>query len=54
MKDTTPLANINFSAAAKPKVPTQITNLNQFKPNEDVTGVFTSLEEWVLHILKPN
>jgi hypothetical protein len=54
MKDTTPLANINFSAAAKPKVLTQITNVDQFKPNKDVTGVCTSLEEWVLRILKPN
>ena len=54
MKDMTPLANINFSAAAKPKVLTQITNIDQFKPKEDITGVCTSLEEWVLHILKPN
>jgi hypothetical protein len=54
MKDTTPLANINFSAAAKPKVLTQITNVDQFKPKEDITGVCTSLEEWALHILKPN
>jgi hypothetical protein len=54
MKDTTPLANINFSAAAKPKVLTQITNVSQFKPNEDITGVCTSLEEWAFHILKPN
>jgi hypothetical protein len=45
MKDMTPLANINFSAAAKPKVHTQITNVDQFKPNKDVTGVCTSLEE---------
>ncbi len=54
MKDMTPLANINFSAAAKPKVLTQITNIDQFKPNKDVTGVCTSLKEWTLHILKPN
>jgi hypothetical protein len=54
MKDTTPLANINFSAAAKPKVLTQITNIDQFKPNKDVTGVCTSSEEWALRILKPN
>jgi hypothetical protein len=54
MNDTTPLANINFSAAAKPKVLTQITNVDQFKPKEDITGVCTSLEEWVLRILKPN
>jgi hypothetical protein len=54
MKDTTPLANINFSAAAKPKILTKITNVDQFKPNEDITGVCTSLEEWVLRILKPN
>ncbi len=54
MQDTTPLANINFSAAAKPKVLTQFTNVDQFKPNEDVTGVCTSLEEQALHILKPN
>jgi hypothetical protein len=54
MKDNTPLANINFSAAAKPKVPTQITNVDQFKPKEDITGVCTSLEEWALRILKPN
>ncbi len=54
MKDTTPLANINFPAAAKPKVLTQITNVDQFKPKEDITGVCTSLEEWALRILKPN
>jgi hypothetical protein len=54
MKDTTPLANINFSAAAKPKLLTKITNVDQFKPKEDITGVSTSLEEWVLRILKPN
>jgi hypothetical protein len=48
------LANINFSAAAKPKVLTQITNVDQFKPKEDITGVCTSLEEWALRILKPN
>ena len=39
MKDTTPLANINFSTIAKPKVLNQITNVNDFKPNEDITGV---------------
>jgi hypothetical protein len=54
MKDTTPLGNINFSAAAKPKVLTQITNVDQFKPKEDITGVCASLEEWALCILKPN
>jgi hypothetical protein len=54
MKDTTPLANINFSAAAKPMVLTQITNVDQFKPKEDITGVCTSLEEWALSIFKPN
>ncbi len=54
MKDTTLLANINFSAAAKPKVLTQITNVDQFKPKEDITGVCTSLEEWTLRILKLN
>ncbi len=54
MKDTTPLANINFSAAAKPRVLTQITNVDQFKPNKDVTVVCTALEEWVLRILNPN
>ncbi len=54
MKDTTPLANINFAAAAKPKDLTQITNIDQFKPNKDVTGVCTSLEKWAFRILKPN
>ncbi len=54
MKDTTQLAHINFSAAAKPKVLTQNTNVDQFKPKEDITGVCTSLEEWALCILKPN
>ena len=56
MKDTTPLANINFSTIAKPKVLNQITNVNDFKPNEDITGVCTvctSLEEWAFRILKP-
>jgi hypothetical protein len=54
MKDTTPLADINFSAAAKSNVLTQITNVDQFKPKEDITGVCTSLEEWTLCILKLN
>jgi hypothetical protein len=54
MKDTTPLANINFSTASTPNVLTQITKIDQFKPHEEITGVCTSLEEWVLRILKPN
>jgi hypothetical protein len=53
MKDTTPLANINFSTIAKPKVLNQIANVNNFEPNEDITGVCTSLEEWAFCILKP-
>ncbi len=53
MMDTTPLANINFSTIAKPKVLNQITNVNDLKPNEDITGVCTSLEEWAFCILKP-
>jgi hypothetical protein len=53
MKDTTPLANINFSTIAKPKVLNQISNINNFKPNEDITGVCTSLEKWAFCILKP-
>ena len=52
-KTTTPLVNINFSTAKKPNVFVQITNVNQFKPNEDMTGVCTSLEEWAFCILKP-
>jgi hypothetical protein len=52
-KTTTPLVNINFSTAKKPNVIVQITNVNQLKPNEDMTGVCTSLEEWAFCILKP-
>ena len=52
-KDTTPLININFSTAEKPNVIVQITNVNQFKPDEDMPGVCTSLEKWAFHILKP-
>jgi hypothetical protein len=54
MKDTTPLANINFSSVSKPNILTQITKIKQFKPKEDIKGVCTSLEEWALRILYPN
>ncbi len=49
----TPLANINFSSASSPNILTQITKLTQFKPSEEIKGVWTSLEEWALHILQP-
>jgi len=52
-KTTTPLVNINFSTAEKPNVIVQITNVNQFKPDKDMPGVCTSLEEWAFCILKP-
>jgi hypothetical protein len=54
MKDTTPLANINFSSALTPNVLTQITKIKQFKQHEEITGVCASLAEWALRILKPN
>ena len=53
LKDTAPLANINFSTASEKDTLQQITNINQFKPKEDVKGVCTSLEEWAFQILKP-
>jgi hypothetical protein len=49
----TPLANINFSTASETTTLQQITNINQFKPKEDIKGVCTSLEEWALCILSP-
>ncbi len=54
MKDKTPLANINFSSVSEPNNLTQITKIKQFKPKEEIKGVCTSLEEWVLRILYPN
>ena len=54
LKDTTPLANINFSSVSTPNVLTHITKIKQFKPFEEIKGVCTSLEEWVLHILQPD
>jgi hypothetical protein len=54
MKDTTPLANINFPSVSTPNVLTQITKIKQFKPFEEIKGVCTSLEEWALCILHPN
>ncbi len=54
MKDSTPLANINFSIVSEPNILTQITKTKQFKPKEDIKGVCTSLEDWVLHIPYPN
>jgi hypothetical protein len=54
LKDTTPLANINFFSVSTPNVLTQITKIKQFKPFEEIKGVYTSLEEWALHILQPD
>ncbi len=54
LKDSTPLANINFSSVSTPNVLIQITKIKQFKPFEKIKGVCTSLEEWVLHILQPD
>ncbi len=54
LKDTTPLANINFSSVSTPNVLTQITKIKQFKPFEEIKGVCTSLEEWALCILQPD
>jgi hypothetical protein len=54
MKETTPLANINFSSVSIPNSLTQITKIKQFKPTEDIKGVCTSLEEWALRILSPH
>jgi hypothetical protein len=52
LRDTS-LTNINFSSASSPNVLTQITKITQFKPSEEIKGVCTSLEEWVLRILQP-
>jgi hypothetical protein len=49
----TPLANINFSSASSPNILIQITKITQFKPSEEIKGVYTSLEEWALRILQP-
>ncbi len=54
LKDTTPLANINFSSVSTPNVLTHITKIKQFKPFEEIKGVSTSLEEWALRILQPD
>ncbi len=54
LKDTTPLANINFSSVSTPNVLTQITKIKSFKPFEEIMGVYTSLEEWALRILQPD
>jgi hypothetical protein len=51
MKETTPLANINFSSVSTPNTLTQITKVKQVKPTEEIKGVCTSLEEWALCIL---
>jgi hypothetical protein len=42
LKDTTPLANINFFNVSTPNVLTQITKIKQFKPFEEIKGVCTS------------
>jgi hypothetical protein len=54
LKDTTPLANINFSSISTPNILTQITKINQYKPFEEIKGVCTSLEEWALCIQQPD
>jgi hypothetical protein len=54
LKDTTPLANMNFSSVSTPNVLTQSTKIKQFKPFEEIKGVCTSLEEWAIRILKPD
>jgi hypothetical protein len=54
LKDTAPLANINFCKFSKQLVLQQITNVTEFKPLEDKKGVMTSLEEWALRILRPS
>jgi hypothetical protein len=53
LKNTAPLANINFSKYSQQQVVEQITHVKQFKPLENREGFCTSLEEWALHILKP-
>jgi hypothetical protein len=45
LKNTAPLANINFSKLSKQHILTQITKVKQFKPFEEKKGVCTSLEE---------
>ncbi len=54
LKNTAPLANINFSKCSTQNHLTQITKVKQFKPFEEKKGVCTSLEELALRILQPN
>jgi hypothetical protein len=54
LKNTAPLANINFSKYSTQNYLTQITKVKQFKPFKEKKGVCTSLEEWALPILQPN
>ncbi len=53
LKNTAPLANINFSMYSTQNNLTQTTQVKQFKPFEKKKGVCTSLEEWALPILQP-
>ncbi len=54
LKNTGPLANINFSQYLQQQVSEQITHVKDFKPLENRDGVCTSLKEWALRILTPD
>jgi hypothetical protein len=54
LKNTAPLANINFSKYSTQTNLTQITQVKQCKPFKQKKGVCTLLEEWALRILQPN
>jgi hypothetical protein len=54
LKNTAPLANINFSQYLQQQVSEQITHVKDFKPLENRDGVCTSLKEWALRILTPD
>jgi hypothetical protein len=54
LRNTAPLAKINFSKYSTQNSLTQITKVKQFKPFKEKKGVCTPLEEWALRILQPN
>jgi hypothetical protein len=54
LKNTAPLANINFSQYLQQQVSEKNTHVKDFKPLENRDGVCTSLEEWALRILTPD
>jgi hypothetical protein len=53
LKNTAPLANINFSQYLQQLVSEQFTLVKDFKSLENRDGVCMSLKEWALRILTP-